>query len=109
MVNSTEEVWPTWPSEQLFTERQTSEICAVSPHVLRYWGEALGPLRPSRVQGRRRYYQRQEILLIQQVRKLMEEQRAQLIVPPASGLSEQQRVEIQTLISELEWLSEHLR
>ena len=109
MVNSTEEAWPIWSSEQYFTELQASEICAVNPHVLRYWNEALGPLRPTRRQGRRRYYQRQEILLIQQVRKLMDEQRAQLFAPRISGLTEEQRMEVSALISELECLSEHLR
>ena len=53
---------------------EVSELCAVKPHVLRYWEQEFPQLKPIKRRGNRRYYQRQDVLLIRQIRSLLYEQ-----------------------------------
>ncbi len=48
-----------------------SELCAVKPHVLRYWEQEFPQLKPVKRRGNRRYYQRQDVLIIRQIRSLL--------------------------------------
>jgi DNA-binding transcriptional MerR regulator len=45
----------------------------VKPHVLRYWEQEFPQLKPIKRRGNRRYYQRQDVLLIRQIRSLLYE------------------------------------
>ncbi len=51
-----------------------SELCAVKPHVLRYWEQEFNQLRPVKRRGNRRYYQHHEVLLIRRIRELLYEE-----------------------------------
>jgi DNA-binding transcriptional MerR regulator len=51
-----------------------SELCGVKPHVLRYWEQEFPQLKPVKRRGNRRYYQRQDVLVIRQIRSLLYEQ-----------------------------------
>ena len=51
-----------------------SELCAVKPHVLRYWEQEFSQLRPVKRRGNRRYYQHHEVLLIRRIRELLYEE-----------------------------------
>ncbi len=51
-----------------------SELCAVKPHVLRYWEQEFTQLRPVKRRGNRRYYQHHEVLLIRRIRELLYEE-----------------------------------
>ena len=51
-----------------------SELCGVKPHVLRYWEQEFPQLKPVKRRGNRRYYQRQDVLIIRQIRSLLYEQ-----------------------------------
>jgi DNA-binding transcriptional MerR regulator len=64
---------PTIPSKRYFTIGEVSELCAVKPHVLRYWEQEFPQLKPVKRRGNRRYYQRQEVILIRQIRSLLYE------------------------------------
>ncbi|NBS26535.1 MAG: MerR family transcriptional regulator, partial [Gammaproteobacteria bacterium] len=44
------------------------------PHVLRYWEQEFAQLKPVKRRGNRRYYQRQDVILIRQIRALLYEQ-----------------------------------
>ena len=46
-------------------------MCAVKPHVLRYWEQEFPQLKPVKRRGNRRYYQRQDVLIIRQIRSLL--------------------------------------
>jgi DNA-binding transcriptional MerR regulator len=46
----------------------------VKPHVLRYWEQEFTQLKPVKRRGNRRYYQRQDVILIRQIRTLLYEQ-----------------------------------
>ncbi len=64
---------PVIPSKRYFTIGEVSELCAVKPHVLRYWEQEFPQLKPIKRRGNRRYYQRQEVILIRQIRSLLYE------------------------------------
>ena len=46
----------------------------MKPHVLRYWEQEFPTLSPVKRRGNRRYYQRQDVLLIRQIRSLLYDQ-----------------------------------
>ena len=65
---------PVIPGKRYFTIGEVSELCAVKPHVLRYWEQEFPQLKPVKRRGNRRYYQRQDVLMIRQIRSLLYEQ-----------------------------------
>lgn len=65
---------PAIPGKRYFTIGEVSELCAVKPHVLRYWEQEFPQLSPVKRRGNRRYYQRQDVLLIRQIRSLLYDQ-----------------------------------
>ncbi len=65
---------PAIPSKRYFTIGEVSELCAVKPHVLRYWEQEFPQLKPVKRRGNRRYYQRHDVILIRQIRGLLYDQ-----------------------------------
>ncbi len=65
---------PAIPGKRYFTIGEVSELCCVKPHVLRYWEQEFPQLKPVKRRGNRRYYQRQDVLMIRQIRALLYEQ-----------------------------------
>ena len=65
---------PPIPGKRYFTIGEVSELCAVKPHVLRYWEQEFPQLNPVKRRGNRRYYQRQDVLMIRQIRALLYDQ-----------------------------------
>ena len=65
---------PAVPGKRYFTIGEVSELCAVKPHVLRYWEQEFPQLKPVKRRGNRRYYQRQDVLVIRQIRALLYDQ-----------------------------------
>ncbi|HIK74793.1 MAG: MerR family transcriptional regulator [Alcanivorax sp.] len=65
---------PAIPGKRYFTIGEVSELCDVKPHVLRYWEQEFPQLKPVKRRGNRRYYQRQDVLTIRQIRGLLYEQ-----------------------------------
>jgi DNA-binding transcriptional MerR regulator len=65
---------PVIPGKRYFTIGEVSELCAVKPHVLRYWEQEFPQLKPVKRRGNRRYYQRQDVLMIRGIRALLYEQ-----------------------------------
>jgi len=65
---------PPIPGKRYFTIGEVSDLCGVKPHVLRYWEQEFPQLKPVKRRGNRRYYQRQEVLMIRQIRSLLYEQ-----------------------------------
>ena len=64
-------ILPPIPPKRYFTIGEVSELCAVKPHVLRYWEQEFPQLRPMKRRGNRRYYQQHEVLLIRKIRELL--------------------------------------
>ncbi|MFC3609670.1 MerR family transcriptional regulator [Stutzerimonas tarimensis] len=97
------------PGKRYFTIGEVSELCAVKPHVLRYWEQEFPQLNPVKRRGNRRYYQRQDVLMIRQIRALLYEQgftiggaRQRLSGEEAREDSTQYRQLIRQMITELE-------
>jgi DNA-binding transcriptional MerR regulator len=65
---------PVIPGKRYFTIGEVSELCAVKPHVLRYWEQEFPNLKPVKRRGNRRYYQREDVILIRQIRSLLYDQ-----------------------------------
>ena len=62
---------PAIPGKRYFTIGEVSDLCGVKPHVLRYWEQEFTQLKPVKRRGNRRYYQRQDVLIIRQIRSLL--------------------------------------
>ena len=62
---------PPIPGKRYFTIGEVSDLCAVKPHVLRYWEQEFPQLKPVKRRGNRRYYQRQDVIVIRQSRSLL--------------------------------------
>ncbi len=62
---------PPIPAKRYFTIGEVSDLCLVKPHVLRYWEQEFGNLKPVKRRGNRRYYQRHDVLVIRQIRTLL--------------------------------------
>ncbi|MCZ6475024.1 MAG: MerR family transcriptional regulator [Gammaproteobacteria bacterium] len=62
---------PPIPGKRYFTIGEVSDLCGVKAHVLRYWEQEFPQLKPVKRRGNRRYYQRQDVLIIRQIRGLL--------------------------------------
>ena len=62
---------PPIPGKRYFTIGEVSSLCDVKPHVLRYWEQEFPQLKPMKRRGNRRYYQRQDVMLVRQIRGLL--------------------------------------
>src|SRR5215211_2167016 len=73
-ISNNYEELPAIPGKRYFTIGEVSDLCAVKPHVLRYWEQEFPQLKPVKRRGNRRYYQRQDVIVIRQIRSLLYEQ-----------------------------------
>lgn len=62
---------PPIPTKRYFTIGEVGKLCALKPHVLRYWEQEFPQLKPVTRRGNRRYYQRHDVQLIRRIRKLL--------------------------------------
>ncbi|MGS2716891.1 MerR family transcriptional regulator [Eionea flava] len=65
---------PAIPGKRYFAIGEVSELCSVKPHVLRYWEQEFPQLAPVKRRGNRRYYQRQDVMMIREIRALLYDQ-----------------------------------
>jgi DNA-binding transcriptional MerR regulator len=100
---------PAIPGKRYFTIGEVSELCAVKPHVLRYWEQEFPQLKPVKRRGNRRYYQRDDVLTIRQIRSLLYDQgytiggaRQRMTDDDGGALGGDIRAVIQETIEELE-------
>ncbi|MBL6689633.1 MAG: MerR family transcriptional regulator [Pseudomonadales bacterium] len=107
---------PPIPGKRYFTIGEVSGLCAVKPHVLRYWEQEFPQLKPVKRRGNRRYYQRQDVLMIRQIRSLLYDQgftiggaRQRLSGEDLKEDSTQYKQLIHQMISELEEVLEVLK
>lgn len=107
---------PPIPGKRYFTIGEVSDLCAVKPHVLRYWEQEFSELEPVKRRGNRRYYQRQDVILIRQIRSLLYDQgftisgaRLRLSGEEARDDSAQYRQLIRQTLAELEELQSILK
>ena len=65
---------PAIPNKRYFIIGEVGELCNVKPHVLRYWEQEFPQLSPVKRRGNRRYYQKDDVLMIRRIRSLLYEQ-----------------------------------
>ncbi|WP_298607322.1 MerR family transcriptional regulator [uncultured Thiothrix sp.] len=65
---------PPIPSKRYFTIGEVSDLCCVKAYILRYWEQEFPSLKPMKRRGNRRYYQREDVLMIRQIRGLLYEE-----------------------------------
>lgn len=105
---------PPIPSKRYFTIGEVSELCALKPHVLRYWEREFPQLKPAKRRGNRRYYQHRDVMLVRRIRELLYEdgftiggarqrlrERASPAAPDAGTALKQLREELEELLGEL--------
>jgi len=114
--SSSSDELPPIPGKRYFTIGEVSGLCSVKAHVLRYWEQEFPQLKPVKRRGNRRYYQRQDVLMIRQIRNLLYDQgftiggaRAQLSGENAKDDSTQSRQIVKQMRSELEEVLQILR
>lgn len=107
---------PTIPGKRYFAIGEVSDLCNVKPHVLRYWEQEFSQLKPVKRRGNRRYYQRQDVLMIRQIRSLLYEQgftiggaRQQLVGDTTTDHSSHYQQLIRQMITEMEDVLEVLK
>ncbi len=107
---------PIIPAKRYFAIGEVSELCGVKPHVLRYWEQEFEQLDPVKRRGNRRYYQRNDVILIRQIRALLYEQgytiggaRAHLESDGSKDDSARTKQVIHQMIDELEDILEILK
>lgn len=100
---------PPIPSKRYFTIGEVSDLCAVKPHVLRYWEQEFPQLKPVKRRGNRRYYQRHDVVLIRQIRNLLYVEgftisgaRNKLAIDNPTPLDNDRARAVRALINELE-------
>ncbi len=105
----TSEPLPVIPDKRYFSIGEVATLCRVKPHVLRYWEQEFEQLQPVKRRGNRRYYQRQDVLLVRQLCDLLYEQgftiagaRQWLQGDQAEGDNQRSQQLIRQTISELE-------
>ncbi len=103
------------PGKRYFTIGEAAKLCDLKPHVLRYWEQEFDQIQPVK-RSNRRYYQRQDLLLIRQIRSLLYDQgftivgaRQWLKGDNASDDTKQYRQLLKQTISELEDIRDLLK
>src|SRR5258705_2313712 len=74
LANNVALALPEIPRKRYFAIGEVSELCAVKPHVLRYWEQEFPQLKPVKRRGNRRYYQHDDVQMIRRIRSLLYEQ-----------------------------------
>jgi DNA-binding transcriptional MerR regulator len=62
------------PEKRYFTISEVAKLCDIKPHVLRYWEQEFPKLKPNKRRGNRRYYIKDDVLLILRIKSLLYEQ-----------------------------------
>jgi len=69
--SAVEQTLPEIPGKIYFSIGEVSDLCRLKPHVLRYWEQEFPQLSPVKRRGNRRYYQRDDVLLIRRLKNLL--------------------------------------
>lgn len=74
MLKNNRSILPSISSKRYFTISEVGDLCGVKSDVLRYWEQEFTQLRHVKHRGNRRYYQRNDVILIREIRILLYEQ-----------------------------------
>lgn len=63
------------PDKLFFKIGEVSRLTGVKPHVLRYWEEEFGAIRPQKSQTQQRLYRRKDLEVVFLIKKLLYEEK----------------------------------
>jgi DNA-binding transcriptional MerR regulator len=63
------------PDRPFFKIGEAAQLCAVKPHVLRYWETEFRSLRPQKTRSQQRLYRKRDVELLLRIRELLYDQR----------------------------------
>lgn len=66
--------FPSIPNKKYFSISEASSLCGTKPHTLRFWEKEFTQLKPTLRKGRRRFYQKDDILLVRKIRTFLQEE-----------------------------------
>jgi DNA-binding transcriptional MerR regulator len=89
---------PVIPGKRYFTIGEVAELCGVKPHVLRYWEQEFPQLKPVKRRGNRRYYQRQDVIVIRGARNKLQGEEARSDVTHSQQIVRQLRMELEDVL-----------
>lgn len=84
------------PAKKYLTIGEVSRFTGIKDHVLRYWEQNFIQLTPSKRSGRR-YYQRDDVLLIIEISRLLNEE-GLTIAGAQNRLSKQQKMKTESVL-----------
>ena len=90
--------FPVIPNKQYFTISEAANLCAVKAHVLRFWESEFTILSPSKRRGGRRYYIREDLMIIRHIHHLLYEKG--FTIPGAKLQIQQARQEKKTKMTQ---------
>jgi len=83
------------PEKLYFSIGEVAELTAIKAHVLRYWEQEFSALQPIKRRGNRRYYRRDDIVLVLKLKALLYKQgftiegaKAQLALAPTNATTQ---------------------
>lgn len=62
---------PELSDKLFFSIREVSDLCAVEPHVLRYWETEFKHIKPVKKSGNRRFYRHRDVYAVIQIKHLL--------------------------------------
>ncbi len=62
---------PELADKLFFSIREVSDLCAVEPHVLRYWETEFKHIKPVKKSGNRRFYRHRDVYAVLQIKHLL--------------------------------------
>ena len=69
---TSEPPYPEVPERRRFTIGQAAVLARSKPHILRYWEKEIAPLAKVERRNGRRYYSREQVLMLQQIGRMLE-------------------------------------
>ena len=69
---TSEPPYPEVPERRRFTIGQAATLARSKPHILRYWEKEIAPLAKVERRNGRRYYSREQVLMLQQIGRMLE-------------------------------------
>tara|TARA_B100000029_G_scaffold323112_1_gene315476 strand:+ start:2300 stop:2635 length:336 start_codon:yes stop_codon:yes gene_type:complete len=65
---------PSIPDKKYFSISEVSDLCKVKTHTLRFWEKEFDVLKPVTRRGNRRFYQKEDIRVVRNIRNLLYEE-----------------------------------
>ena len=97
--------YPPVPDRRFFTIGQAAELARSKPHILRYWEKEVSPLSKVIRRNGRRYYTREQVLMLRKISRMLE--RGMTLSGVESRLREEKKAPI-VAVGQTAWIRREL-